>query len=109
MTTSKFVVSPAAQRDYRVVGGAAPSGAQKAAKQAFEKAKAARQPDAIHVTKRDDGWAIKTAGNERASSVKPTKAQALSTARAFASKRGARVVEHGQDGKILRNSKPRAR
>lgn len=104
----KFTVSPAAQHEYRVLGGARPTGAASAARQALEKARAARPPDAVHVTKRSDGWAVKTAGRERAASVKPTKSQALDTARAAAVKHGARLIEHGKDGKIMANTKPKA-
>jgi hypothetical protein len=40
--------------------------------------------------------------------VEPTKSQALDTARAAAAKHGARLIEHGQDGKIMANTKPKA-
>lgn len=109
MTTSQFKVSPAAQREYRVLSDGTPTGADEVARQALQKARADRQPDPIHVTKRTDGWALKTAGRERATTVKPTKAAAMDAARETAAKRGARVVEHGRDGKIVHNTKPRQR
>ncbi len=105
MSSRKFTVSPAAQREYRVLGGG-PSGADATARQAIERARSARQPDAVHVTKRDDGWAVKTAGRDRAMVIKPTKSEAMDSARSTAANRGARLVEHGRDGKIVRNTKP---
>lgn len=107
MTTRKFSVSPPAQRDYRVLGGARPSGADATAKAALTKAQAASPKAAIHVTKRDSGWAVKTAGSERASVIEPSKAAAMKTARESAARRNTRVVEHGRDGKIMNTIKPR--
>ncbi|HEY5473863.1 MAG TPA: DUF2188 domain-containing protein [Candidatus Limnocylindrales bacterium] len=105
MSNPKFTVSPAAQREYRVLGGTKPSGANAAARGALEKAHAARKPEAVHVTRRDSGWAVKTEGRERAASVQPTKAQALEAARDKAAAQGARLVEHGRDGRIIKNTK----
>jgi hypothetical protein len=102
----KFTVSPAAQKDYRVLGGVRPSGAGATARRALEDARAARPPDAVHVTKRADGWAVKKAGAERASTVKPTKSAAIDAGRTAAAKQGARLIEHGRDGRIIRNTKP---
>lgn len=104
----KFTVSRAAQRDYRVLGGSRPSGADATARDALDKARASRRPEAVHVTKRSDGWAVKTEGRERAATIKPTKIQAVDAARDAARKRGARVVEHGIDGKIHKNTKPKS-
>jgi hypothetical protein len=102
----KFAVSPAAQRDYRVLAGGKPGGANAAARSAIEKARANRKPDAVHVTKRDAGWAVKTEGRERAASIEPTKRKAIAEARTTAAKHGARLIEHAADGKILHNTKP---
>lgn len=107
MTTRKFSVSPPAQRDYRVLGGTRPSGADAIARAALTRAQSAAPKPAIHVTKREGGWAVKTAGNERASIIEPSKAAAMKTARQSAAKRDTRVVEHGRDGKIVNNIKPR--
>jgi hypothetical protein len=107
MTTRKSSVSPPAQRDYRVLGGTRPSGADAVARAALSRAKSAAPKPAIHVTKRERGWAVKTAGSERASAIEPSKAVAMRTARASAAKRDVRVVEHGRDGKIVDNIKPR--
>lgn len=104
--TSKFTVSPAAQRDYRILGGAKPSGAEAVARNALTQAKAGSRPSSVHVTARDNGWAVKSAGSVRASSIEPTKSKAVATARAKASSQGTRLVEHGKDGKIVKNTKP---
>jgi hypothetical protein len=106
MTSEKFSVSRAAQHEYRVLGGKRPSGADAVARKALEKAHASRAPEAIHITRRERGWAVKTAGREHASVVKPTKAEAVDMARVAAAKRGARLIEHGKDGRIVRNTKP---
>ena len=106
MTSPKFTVSRAAQRDYRVIGGKRPSGAEGVARDALTKANAARTPPAVHVTHRKDGWAVKTEGRERAASIEPTKAKAVNEARKTAGDRGARLIEHGSDGRISKNTKP---
>ena len=106
MTKPKFEVSPVAQRDYRVLGGTRPSGASAAARSALASAHKGRQPDAIHVTPREGGWAVKAEGRERASIIKSTKAQAVDAARQRAGAQGARLIEHGTDGKIVKNTKP---
>lgn len=106
MTKSKFGVSPAAQRVYRVLGGTKPSGADATARAALAKAHASHQPPAIHVTQRKGGWAVKTEGRERAATIKPTKAKAVDAARGRAGSQGARLIEHGSDGRIIRNTKP---
>lgn len=106
MTTRKFAVSPVAQRDYRVLGGTKPSGADAAARAALAKAHASRQPSAVHVTQRKDGWAVKTEGRERATTIQPTKAQAVHTARERAGSQGARLIEHDSGGRISKNTKP---
>lgn len=106
MSNSKFAVSPAAQREYRVLGGSRPTGANSTARAALAKAHASRSPAAIHVTQRKDGWAVKTEGRERAAMIKPTKAKAVNVAREIAGSNRARLIEHGTDGRILRNTKP---
>jgi len=81
--TSRFTVSPAAQRDYRILGGAKPSGAEAVARNALKQAKASSGSSSVHVTARDNGWAVKSAGSVRASS-----------------------IEHAKGGKIIKNTKP---
>jgi hypothetical protein len=104
--TSKFTVSPAAQREYRILEGSRPSGAEAAARDALRKAHASSGSSSVHVTSRDGGWAVKSAGSARASSIQPTKAKAVAVARTKASSQGGRVIEHGKDGKIVKNTKP---
>jgi hypothetical protein len=106
MTKPRFAVSPVAQRDYRVLGGTRPSDANAAARAALASAHKLRQPDAVHVTPRKDGWAVKLEGRDRPAVVKPTKAQAVEVARQTARAQGARLIEHGTDGKIVKNTKP---
>jgi hypothetical protein len=104
--TSKFTVSPAAQRDYRILEGARPSGAEAAARDALKKAQASNGSGTVHVTARDNGWAVKSQGSARASSIQPTKAKAVAVARTRAGSQGGRLIEHGKDGRILKNTKP---
>jgi hypothetical protein len=106
MTKPKFAVSPVAQRDYRVLGGTRPSDANAAARAALASAQKLRAPDAVHVTPRKDGWVVKSEGQDRAAAVKPTKAQAVEIARKTAGAQGARLIEHGMDGRIVKNTKP---
>jgi hypothetical protein len=63
----------------------------------------------VHVTARDDGWAVKTEGRQRASSIQPTKVKAVAVGRAKASDQGVRLVEHAKDGRIIKNTKPVAK
>jgi hypothetical protein len=106
VTNPKFSVSRPAQRDYKVLGGTRPSGADAAARAALTKALASRKPAAVHVTPRKDGWAVETEGRERASSIEPTKAKAVQEARKKAGDQGARLIEHRHDGRITKNTKP---
>jgi uncharacterized protein YdaT len=53
-----------------------------------------------HVTKRDDGWAVKGAGNGRATKVHDTQREAIDHARDIAKRSGSEVVIHGRDGLI---------
>jgi hypothetical protein len=106
MSDPKFKVSKAAQRDYQVLGGTKPLSDNMAMRGALEKAYRQRTPDAIHVTHRESGWAVKTEGRERAASVQGTKSKAVEAARTQAAVHGARLVEHGKDGRIMKNTKP---
>lgn len=57
-------------------------------------------PD-IWVSPRDDGWAVKKVGADRASSVEPTQADAIRRANDLArSQGGADVVVQGRNGEI---------
>jgi len=54
----------------------------------------------VHITPRPNGWAVKSAGAERASVIKPTQTQAIATGRQQASRNGSELVIHGRDGQI---------
>lgn len=53
-----------------------------------------------HVTKRGDGWAVKGAGNIRATKVHDTQREAIDHARDIAKRSGSEVVIHDRDGLI---------
>lgn len=53
-----------------------------------------------HVVKHPDGWAVKGAGNSRATAVEPTQKQAIERAREIATNNKSEVVIHGRDGQI---------
>lgn len=58
-----------------------------------------------HVVPHERGWAVKGSGSERASSVHPTQAEAISVARQTAINQGSELLVHGSDGQIrARNS-----
>ena len=53
-----------------------------------------------HVVPHSAGWAVKGAGNQRASSVHPTQSDAIAAARDTAVKGRSEVLIHGRDGQI---------
>jgi hypothetical protein len=53
-----------------------------------------------HVVKHDGGWAVKGAGNQKATVITPTKQQAIDAGKAIAKNQGSELVIHGKDGKI---------
>lgn len=53
-----------------------------------------------HVVPHPEGWAVKRAGGERASSVHPTQREAIDRARDIARNQGSELFIHGEDGKI---------
>jgi len=53
-----------------------------------------------HVVKHQEGWAVKGAGNEKATKVTPTQKEAIEAAREIAINQQSEVVIHGRDGKI---------
>lgn len=53
-----------------------------------------------HVTKRDNGWAVKGEGNSRATVIKPTQAEAIAVAREISRHQKSELFIHGRDGKI---------
>ncbi len=55
----------------------------------------------IHVTHRQDGsWAVKGSGDQRASSLHPTQAEAIAAARPLAERNRSELVIHGRDNRI---------
>ena len=53
-----------------------------------------------HVVPHSAGWAVKGAGNQRASSVHPTQSDAIAAARDAAMKGQSELLIHGRDGQI---------
>jgi hypothetical protein len=53
-----------------------------------------------HVVKHSDGWAVKGAGNTRATKVTRTQAEAIEVAQDIARNQHSDTKIHGQDGKI---------
>jgi uncharacterized protein (TIGR02271 family) len=59
----------------------------------------AKKPS-VHVLQRDEGWAVVREGNERATSVHPTQAEAAKAGREIARKDKTAFVLHAKDGRI---------
>lgn len=53
-----------------------------------------------HVVKREDGWAVKGAGNSRDTARTETQKEAIELAREIAINQRGEVIIHGEDGKI---------
>lgn len=53
-----------------------------------------------HVVPHEDGWAVKGAGNQRASSVHDTQAEAIEVARNIAINQASEMLIHGRNGQI---------
>ena len=53
-----------------------------------------------HVVPHHEGWAVKGAGNQRATSVHDTQQQAIDVARGIARHQESELVIHRQDGRI---------
>lgn len=54
----------------------------------------------VHVTKRENGWAVKTAGSEKAVKVTSTQKEAIEVGKSIAQNQQSELVIHGTDGKI---------
>ncbi len=54
----------------------------------------------IHVLSRDDGWAVVREGNDGATSVHPTQAEAAKAGREIARKDGTKFLLHAKDGHV---------
>ena len=58
-----------------------------------------------HVVPHSEGWAVKPAGGQRASSVHETQAEAIEQGREIARNQQSELLIHGRDGRIReRNS-----
>lgn len=53
-----------------------------------------------HVVPHPSGWAVKGAGNRRASSVYGTQREAIAAARDAATRQGSEMLIHGENGRI---------
>jgi hypothetical protein len=53
-----------------------------------------------HVVPHAEGWAVRGAGNSRASSVHSTQAEATAVARSTAQRQGSELLIHGRNGQI---------
>lgn len=53
-----------------------------------------------HVVPHQDGWAVRGAGNQRATSVHQTQAEAIDTGRQIARNQGSELLIHGRNGRI---------
>lgn len=53
-----------------------------------------------HVVPHTNGWAVKGAGAERATSVHPTQAKAITAARDIARNQSSELLVHGRNGQI---------
>jgi uncharacterized protein YdaT len=58
-----------------------------------------------HVVKHSDGWAVKGAGNQKATRVTDTQKEAIEIAKGIAQNQNSEMLIHGKDGRIReRNS-----
>jgi hypothetical protein len=53
-----------------------------------------------HVVPHEDGWAVRGAGSQRASSVHQTQQDAIEAGREVARNQGSELFVHGRDGRI---------
>ena len=53
-----------------------------------------------HVVPHKEGWAVKAAGNQRATSIHPTQRSAVAQARDIARDQGSEMLIHGTNGRI---------
>ena len=53
-----------------------------------------------HIVPHDDGWAVRGAGSQRATSIHRTQREAIGTGREIARNQGTELFVHGRDGRI---------
>jgi hypothetical protein len=54
----------------------------------------------LHVTPHEDGWAVRGAGNEKATSIFRTQREAIAAARRIAENQRSELIVHGRNGRI---------
>ncbi|HKO99912.1 MAG TPA: DUF2188 domain-containing protein [Pyrinomonadaceae bacterium] len=67
-------------------------------------ARKAREPIALHVVPRIDGWVVRIEGNSRATSSHSSQREAIEVARTLAKRTAGRLIIHGSDGRIIRRN-----
>jgi Uncharacterized protein conserved in bacteria (DUF2188) len=53
-----------------------------------------------HVVPHEDGWAVRSAGSQRATSLHDTQGEAVAAGREIARNQGTELFVHGRDGRI---------
>lgn len=53
-----------------------------------------------HIVKTENGWAVKGAGNEKATKILPTQIEAIKAGRQIARNQQSELIIHGRDGRI---------
>jgi len=53
-----------------------------------------------HIVPHEDGWAVKGAGNEKATSIHKTQREAIDAGRHIAKNQKSELLIHGENGKI---------
>lgn len=53
-----------------------------------------------HIVPHEGGWAVRSAGSQRATSVHRTQGEAISAGRQIARNQGSELFVHGRDGRI---------
>lgn len=54
----------------------------------------------VHITKKENGWSVKTAGSEKAVKITPTQKEAIAVGKTIAQNQKSELIIHGTDGKI---------
>lgn len=54
----------------------------------------------VHVTKRDNGWAVKTEKSEKAVKITSTQKEAIDLGRSIAKNNSSELIIHGRDNNI---------
>lgn len=53
-----------------------------------------------HIVPHEDGWAVRSAGSQRATSIHDTQGEAIEVGREIARNQGTELFVHGRDGRI---------